>query len=398
MTLGIDGWVIDIAARTATRGGRVGRLSPRAVRLLQVLAKADGAVVSREDLLDRVWPNVTVSDESLTQVVSEVRRTLTSRQIIATVARGGYRLTKPALVTTHSSERVSSKEGVPLSLDAYTLFLEARQCLERGSETDLISFFDLAAEAARMAPDNAEARALNAEALFKRHLYWSQGEMLLEAALTEAEAAIRLDPTNAKAHLFDGVSRIAAGWFAAGYKAIETALFHGRNEADVHLDAAKLLYTAGNARAAASLAVRAASLAPNSFEADFLAARILMEADPHRSRVHAERALKRVRDALSVEPQSMRPLYTLAPLLAMLGDRRGAQATIEGVGHHDSPLEYNRVLALSQIGDTSSAMERLEFLAMRGWRHACVLDKEVSLRPVLDDPRFARLNPELQAV
>ena len=95
MQLAIDGWRVDPDAREARRGDDVKQLSPRAIRLLQVFSEADGAVLSRADLLDRVWPNVFVSDESLTQVVSEVRRKLGNRELISTVARGGYRLTQP---------------------------------------------------------------------------------------------------------------------------------------------------------------------------------------------------------------------------------------------------------------------------------------------------------------
>lgn len=86
----VEGWRIDAAARTADRGDQSTRLLPRAIRFLQVMAEANGAVMTRGDLLDRIWPNVTVTDESLTQVVSELRRKLGNRDLIATVARGGY--------------------------------------------------------------------------------------------------------------------------------------------------------------------------------------------------------------------------------------------------------------------------------------------------------------------
>ncbi|MEM0948188.1 MAG: winged helix-turn-helix domain-containing protein [Pseudomonadota bacterium] len=398
MHLAIDGWRIDIAARSATRGALEEQLSPRAIRLLQALAATNGAVVSRGDLLDQVWPNVFVSDESLTQVVSEVRRKLGNRDLIATVARGGYRLTVPVLSSDITWSHPGEASSPLLSLDAYMLCLEARQSLERGGEDDLQSFFDLAADAATIAPESAETHALHAEALFKRHIYWSDGAMLLEDALTEAEAAIRIDPRGAKAHLIDASARIAAGWVEPGLVALERALTYGRDDADVHLDAAKLLYTMGNSRAASVIAIKAASLAPDEFEADFLVARILMVADPYRSRLHAERALRKVRLELSDNPHAMRPLYTLGPLLAMLGETRAAQSAVDGISHHDSPLEYHRALALAEIGDVSSAMERLKFLGMRGWRHGCILDKEPSLSPVVEDPGFARLDDELAAV
>ncbi|MDP5218766.1 winged helix-turn-helix domain-containing protein [Ruegeria sp. 2205SS24-7] len=399
MKLSIDGWLIDLAARTALRDNHSEQLSPRAIRLLQVLVDADGKVVERSKLLDRVWPHVIVSDESLTQVVSELRRVLKNRNLIATVARGGYRLNVPFEQTSdHKGMSHQRRDGPILSLDAYTLSLEAQECFARGGEGDFRSYFDLSAQAAAMAPGNAEIRALHAEALLKRHIYWSEGAMLLDRTLEEAGAAIRLDPTSARGYLADASARIAIGWVEPGLSSLETALAFGREDADVHLDAAKLAYTMGNSRAAAALAIRAATLAPDQFEPDFLAARIFVRTDAYRSRLHAERALRKVQSELSLNPHSMRALYTLGPLLAILGDHRAALSGIESVTHHDSPLEYNRALAFAEIGDVSSAIERLRFLGLRGWRHACILGQETSFRRVTAAPAFRDLDKELMAV
>src|SRR5262249_11384245 len=47
---------------------------------------------TKEDVIKAVWPDVTVSDESLTQCISEVRRALDDKnqQIIKTIPRRGY--------------------------------------------------------------------------------------------------------------------------------------------------------------------------------------------------------------------------------------------------------------------------------------------------------------------
>ncbi|MEM1314543.1 MAG: winged helix-turn-helix domain-containing protein [Pseudomonadota bacterium] len=75
------------------------RLSPKAMGVLSALAEAEGGVVSRAALLDRVWPNVTVGEEVLTQAVREVRRALgdspQAPRFVETVHRAGYRLLVP---------------------------------------------------------------------------------------------------------------------------------------------------------------------------------------------------------------------------------------------------------------------------------------------------------------
>jgi DNA-binding response OmpR family regulator len=67
---------IDTLQRTVTseRGQRF--LSPTEVRLVAELAKAGGAVVSRDELKHRCWPAEGVSDNALNRKLYEIRRRL----------------------------------------------------------------------------------------------------------------------------------------------------------------------------------------------------------------------------------------------------------------------------------------------------------------------------------
>ena len=76
----LGAWRVDCSARELTDGRETRRLSPRAMSVLMVLVGADGAVVSRTHLLDAVWPEVSVGDESLTQAVAELRRALSQER------------------------------------------------------------------------------------------------------------------------------------------------------------------------------------------------------------------------------------------------------------------------------------------------------------------------------
>jgi adenylate cyclase len=69
-------------------------LRPKSFDLLAVLARNPRRTLSRNELLDTVWPGVTVTDESVTQCVREVRRAIGDPhgRLLRTVARRGYRL------------------------------------------------------------------------------------------------------------------------------------------------------------------------------------------------------------------------------------------------------------------------------------------------------------------
>lgn len=74
-------------------------MEPRLIRILQCLAQHAGEVVSRDDLMAFVWPNVIVSESSLNSSISELRRLLnddrSGPKYIETIRGRGYRLVAP---------------------------------------------------------------------------------------------------------------------------------------------------------------------------------------------------------------------------------------------------------------------------------------------------------------
>ena len=67
-------------------------LGTRAFDLLLVLLEADGALVTKEELLDRVWPGIVVSEENVKAQISALRKALgADRNLIRTEFRQGYR-------------------------------------------------------------------------------------------------------------------------------------------------------------------------------------------------------------------------------------------------------------------------------------------------------------------
>ena len=89
-------------------------LGSRAVEILLALVEADGALLTKDALLDRVWPGVTVEENNLQVQVSAIRRALgpESRGWIATVPGRGYRFTGP-VATVKNGEAVVRQACVP---------------------------------------------------------------------------------------------------------------------------------------------------------------------------------------------------------------------------------------------------------------------------------------------
>jgi len=84
---------LDPARREATRDGHFLHLTRKEFGVLEVLLAAGGAVVSAEDLLERVWDEHTDPFTNTVRVtVMNLRRKLGRPQLIETVVGVGYRL------------------------------------------------------------------------------------------------------------------------------------------------------------------------------------------------------------------------------------------------------------------------------------------------------------------
>jgi adenylate cyclase len=76
-------------------------LRPKAFALLRLLVENAGTVVSHGAIMDAVWPDVIVNDESIAQCIRDIRRTLGSNAegMIRAVSRRGYMFSAPVSAT-----------------------------------------------------------------------------------------------------------------------------------------------------------------------------------------------------------------------------------------------------------------------------------------------------------
>jgi DNA-binding winged helix-turn-helix (wHTH) protein/Tol biopolymer transport system component len=107
---------LDTAQMLLSRDGSVVPLQPRAIETLLALVRGDGQVVSKQDLMNAVWPDSFVEESNLSQNVfllrRELGRTAEGEEYIQTVPRRGYRINVPVAVIGPENRRpqVSSKQ------------------------------------------------------------------------------------------------------------------------------------------------------------------------------------------------------------------------------------------------------------------------------------------------
>jgi DNA-binding winged helix-turn-helix (wHTH) protein/TolB-like protein/tetratricopeptide (TPR) repeat protein len=93
----LNGFTLDIErAELRAADGQPVAMRAQSMAVLVELAKRHGELVTKQELFARVWPGVSVTDDSLVQCVVEIRRALgdTRQQLVRTLPRRGYTLTR----------------------------------------------------------------------------------------------------------------------------------------------------------------------------------------------------------------------------------------------------------------------------------------------------------------
>ena len=87
-------FVLSPGHRVLLKDGRPVRLIPKYFDLLVLLVAERQRAVTRQEIFDRVWADVVVSDGALSQAIRTIRRALSdgpqAAQFIRTVSRHGY--------------------------------------------------------------------------------------------------------------------------------------------------------------------------------------------------------------------------------------------------------------------------------------------------------------------
>jgi DNA-binding winged helix-turn-helix (wHTH) protein/pimeloyl-ACP methyl ester carboxylesterase len=113
-------FALDLVGGRLTRDGRELRLRPKAFEVLQLLVENPARLVAKDELLEAVWPGRFVSDDSLTQTLSDIRQALGDEAgMIVTVPKRGYRL--DAAVCRDPAETIEPIAAGPFAETRYAL-------------------------------------------------------------------------------------------------------------------------------------------------------------------------------------------------------------------------------------------------------------------------------------
>ena len=107
----------DRAAYRVTRRGTAVDLTPKLLDLLFHLLDHPGQLVTKEDLLDAVWPGANVTENAMAQAVSDLREALgddaAAPTYIKTISRRGYRFIAPVDPLDRSRAAVQTSPPAP---------------------------------------------------------------------------------------------------------------------------------------------------------------------------------------------------------------------------------------------------------------------------------------------
>lgn len=86
--------ILDLDRGTLRRDGEIVPVRPKTFDLLAFLVRNPGRVLTKDELLQAVWPSTFVTEDSLTQCIRDVRKCIgdEAQSVIRTVPRRGYML------------------------------------------------------------------------------------------------------------------------------------------------------------------------------------------------------------------------------------------------------------------------------------------------------------------
>ena len=86
-------WEVDLTRRELRRHGVPVPLGGRAFDIIEVLAQSAGELVTKDEIMRRVWPGAIVEESTLQVHISAIRKALgPDRGILKTAFGRGYRL------------------------------------------------------------------------------------------------------------------------------------------------------------------------------------------------------------------------------------------------------------------------------------------------------------------
>jgi DNA-binding winged helix-turn-helix (wHTH) protein/Tfp pilus assembly protein PilF len=339
-------WTVSPSRNLLTRGEEQVRVEPRVMDVLVLLTEQADQVVSKEDLIARVWPDRHVTDDVLTVTIYALRKALGDEarrpRYVETVSRRGYRWIAPITAangTKPSSAVAPAADSIPLDA-ASQLPLKPTRTRTRGLALAIAAAAALVALCAAglwwiAAPRKHHVATPEAhEAYLKGRYFLDQRSISSwQQALDQFKRAVTLDPRDPAAHagLADAYSAMWDFGVATrdemrpqALKAAQEALTLDAQSAEGHeaLGRAQFLFDWDFDAAEASL-TQALARDPDYMPAHQAMAWVMS------ARGRYGPAVAAARRALQIDPVNTARYNELAWVLALSGDREGALREVD---------------------------------------------------------------------
>ena len=281
------------------------------------------------------------------------------------------------------------------NVEAYTLYLKGREFFHNLTKW----FVELARQmfVKAVEVDPGFARAYAGIANCDARMAGSYGAQIeVSEILATADKAIALDPQLAEAHAARGHALSNCNRWDEAEQAFEKALLLDPNSFDANYLFARLCLKQDKRDRAAALLIRALEVQPSDSQSAFLLNNVLrglgrMEEAERYGRL----GLKRAEEQLKAHPESSRPAQLGACVLARLGDREDAIKWIEralSIDPEDINCQYNAACVWAVLGEADRSFDQLD-----KWSQQAGLD---SGRWLEHDPDFDQLrdHPRYRAI
>ncbi len=224
---------VDPRTWTLSRNGVAIDLSPRLVEILGYLAARGGEIVTKEELLDRFWPGINITENTLARAIADIRKSIGdnagSPVYLQTAARRGYRFVGEAPSGTFPQPMPAAPPLTtsPAGDDPFQAWVKGRLALDSLDVSRLPGAVAAFERAAIELPAYAPAHAGLANAYLMQFERTRSGAIPDRALLTRAIAAARracaIDPSLGEAWATLGYLLTASGAGEEGQAAARRA-------------------------------------------------------------------------------------------------------------------------------------------------------------------------------
>jgi TolB-like protein len=110
--LQVGSWMVTPRLNRFSCGDMTVRIEPKVMEVLLCLAQYPGETLSKEQLLQNVWPNIIVTEDALKRCIRKLRRAFDDDarepRIIETISKRGYRLVAPVTASIATTTLAAS--------------------------------------------------------------------------------------------------------------------------------------------------------------------------------------------------------------------------------------------------------------------------------------------------